>query len=79
MPERKKSNGSEISETFLAYEVSLSPVILPLVLGFVGYYFSHKFNFPEIMGILGGGILGVIIGVKRLIDFLKKKKFFENK
>lgn len=79
MPERKKSDKSEIGETFSAYEASLGPVILPLILGFAGYSLSHKLHFPEIIGILLGVILGVIIGVKRLLDFLKKKNLFEDK
>ncbi|MDJ0625744.1 MAG: hypothetical protein QNJ31_05195 [Candidatus Caenarcaniphilales bacterium] len=83
MLERKKTSpkgrSREFREFMLAYESAMSPLILPLVLGFAGYWICDFFKFPVAIGLIAGFILGFVVGLRRLVVFLKNRNKNEDK
>jgi putative Mn2+ efflux pump MntP len=73
MPETKKPSPNELRDAFAAYEAAVSPLTLAVALGLLGAFIDRHFAFTHKLAMLFGASIGFFFGLKKLIQFLKKR------
>lgn len=73
MLEKKSRRPTDLREVFATYEVALSPLTISLGLTFAIYWLARFFSFNKTIPMMLGASLGFFIGLRRLINYLKKK------